>query len=246
MATKPTTPAATPSADQSQPAPGLASKLAAKLAGKAKGTEQPAADAIPSRAGTKGGRLSVADESAEFLRKNGLVAVPADSAGSAGLAPAQPVYVVTPEFVGEVTEKVLKAIESWDVSSATHEARALVGNEALAKEYGQSCAAPAGCIQTISESMKEVARKYPNIVQWAPELAILGAGGAWIAKRTESRNALKKIRHEMNKQLEAMTAYKTPNAPRYAGDAAAKRNAADAASPPPIPPGPVSGDNARP
>jgi len=201
-----------------QPAPGQASKLAAKLAGKAGVKSAATPPPLIPRPGSKGGRLSVAEESAAYLAKSGLVAVPVASAGNPGDANLQPVpHVVTPEFVGEMTANILKGIESFDVQRMTQRARVLCGDATLAKEFGQSFAAPAGCIDTIAKSMMEVARKYPGILQWTPELAIAGAGSAWFFKRNEGAKSMGDMEARINKQLEKMSATPvrtaTPSAP---------------------------------
>lgn len=196
--------------DSPQPAPGQASKLAASLAAKAKGkTVQP--PPLIQRPGTKGGRLTVAEESAAHLARSGLVAVPAEQAGNLGSDPVQPpAYVVTPEFVGEVTDKLLKGIESWDVQRMTHRAHLLCGEKKLAEQFGESFAAPPGCIDTIAKSMMEISRKYPGLLQWAPEFAAAGAAGAWLLKRADGEKALLAMEARIRKQLEAASATARP------------------------------------
>ena len=212
-----------------QPPPGQASRLAAQLAAKqgAK-VSTPAAKVLPPRPGSKGGRLSVADESAAFLAKNGLVAVPAGAGADAGLAPVVPQYVVTPEFVGEVSEKLLQGVEAWRVRQVALRVQTLCGDKALAKEFADSAAAPPGCIATVSKSMMEIARKYPGILQWAPELAGLAALGTWALKDVQIMRKLDELEARMIKQMERASA------PPPARPGA------------PPPPPPVVNDNAKP
>ena len=210
MATPPKSTGKSPSGtvgpDSPQPAPGQASKLAASLAAKAKGkTVQP--PPLIQRPGTKGGRLTVAEESAAHLARSGLVAVPAEQAGAIGGDPVQPpAYVVTPEFVGEVTDKLLKGIESWDVQRMTHRAHLLCGEKKLAEQFGESFAAPPGRIDTIAKSMMEISRKSPGLPQWAPEFAAAGAAGAWVLKRADGEKAMLAMEARVREQLEGASA----------------------------------------
>ncbi len=201
------TPGAT-SGNSPQPAPGQVSRLASSLAAK-QGAKPRLSEAkvLPPRPGSKGGRLSVAEESAAFLQKNGLVAVPLDAASSAGVAPVQPIgYVVTPEFVGEVSEKLLQGVESWRVRQVALRVQTLCGDKSLAKEFADSASAPPGCIATVSKSMMEIARKYPAILQWAPELAGLAALGTWFAKDAQINRKLDELEGRMIKQAERASA----------------------------------------
>lgn len=219
------------SGNSPQPAPGQISRLAGQLASKQGAKPRPSeAKVLPPRPGSKGGRLSVAEESAAFLQKNGLVAVPLDAASSAGVAPVQPVgYVVTPEFVAEVSEKLLQGVESWRVRQVALRVQTLCGDKSLAKEFADSASAPPGCIATVSKSMMEIARKYPAILQWAPELAGLAALGTWFAKDAQINRKLDELEGRMTKQAERASA-----APR-------------AVAPPPPPPPPIAPvDNAKP
>lgn len=167
----------------------------------------------------------MAEESAAFLQKNGLVAVPIGASADAGIAPVQPQYVVTPEFVTEVVEKGLKGIESWDVNQTTFRVQRLCGDRALAKEYGESAAAPPGCIETIAKSMGEVARKYPGILQWAPELAIVSGLGAWFLKRNQASAKLDELEARQRKQLEQASATRRETPPPIAATPPASANA---------------------
>lgn len=102
-----------------------------------------------------------------------------------GLGVQPPTYVVTPEFVEDATKTLCKAIEKADVTSVTRRVQTLCGDSKLAKEYGDSAAAPPGCIDTLAGGMKELAKKYPGLLQWAPELTVAGAASAWLMCRSE-------------------------------------------------------------
>jgi hypothetical protein len=178
--------------DQPQPQPGQTSRLAAKLAAKASGAKDRPAPII-SAPGTKGGRRSIPEETAAYLASRGEVAVPAQTAGAVGIAPVQPAYVVTPEFIKDVSAKLLDGIDNWRQTQIGLRVKTLCGDDKLAKEFSNSAGAPPGCIKTISESMGELAKKYPAMLQWAPELAILGAASTWIAKDQATSKKLKEL-----------------------------------------------------
>jgi hypothetical protein len=182
--------------DPGQPAPGQVSRLATGLAQKHGSTAKAAKQPLPPspRVGTKGGRLTAQQETERYLAQNNLRAVPADQAPvGAMVAPAPPEYVVTPEFVGEVSEKLLKGVQDWRVSNREHRVFRLVGDKKLSEEFGESSKAPPGCIDTVSKSMMEIARKYPGILQWTPEIAAVAALGTWFAKDADVEKRLAKL-----------------------------------------------------
>jgi hypothetical protein len=208
----PTSPPAA-SGNPNQPAPGSASRLAANLAAK----HGAAAAAVKLKPPTKGapGRATSEQEAARYLASRGLAAVPAGQAPPPALvAPETPQYVVTPEFVGEVSEKVCKSVEGYRVSSREHRVMKLCGDKGLSKDFGESSKAPPGCIETISKSMMEIARKYPTILQWTPEFAVLAAIGTWIAKDQDVNNRLTKLEQMVKDQLAGKAAPAPVAAPK--------------------------------
>jgi len=132
----------------------------------------------------------VAEEAAAYLAANGLQALPVQAADDTGFAPQPAPYLVTPEFIGEVTKTLAEGIEAFRVRQIALKVRTLSGDKDLARELGESAAAPPGCIATMEKAAQELARKYPAILAWGPEGAMIGCAVAWWAK---DRSMMKKL-----------------------------------------------------
>lgn len=203
-----------------QPASGQTRGLAARV-GAANGSAKPSAGpanpaATPVANRPKGGRRTFEEDLAIYLAKTGQTVVPNQTAG--GVAPAQvvpPPHLVSPEFVGEVTVTLLKGVEAYRVRSVALRVKTLCGDMALAKEYAESSAAPPGCIDTIGKGMVEIAKKYPAMLQWMPELTVASALGMWAKKDLENMQRLdafeKRILETMKKAT--VTEVKTTKGP---------------------------------
>jgi hypothetical protein len=140
--------------------------------------------------------------------------VPNDATGDQSGLPGDAVgHVVTPEFVQEVTENLLKGVEAFRVRQVALRVKTLCGDAGLAKEFAESAAAPPGCIETVSKGMGEVARKYPTMLQWAPELAILGALGTWFAKDRATDSKVSELEERIKKQAAELARPKPPEKP---------------------------------
>jgi hypothetical protein len=199
-------PAGAPAPDQGTPPAGQAGKLASALGQKHGGKSGPKPPPLIASPGTKGGRKPIEQESAAFLQSRGLRAVPINqSVPEAGLAVEPVGYVVTPEFVGEVSKSLLKGVEDFRVRQRFLRVKTLCGDAALAKEFADTSAAPPGCLDTISKSMIELARKYPGMLQWAPELTIVSCLGMWITKDLAVEHRLDELEEKMKRQLQQQT-----------------------------------------
>jgi len=168
----------------------LAANLAAKHgAGPSSKPPPPPPKPLPGPA--KGGRRTVQEEAADYLRKNGLVAVPAQTApGQTDLAPAQPSYVVTPEFVKDCSSTLLKGIESWRVRQVYITAVTISRDKDLSKQLAEEAGAPPGCIDVMAVSLAELSQKYNLLSTWTPELLFCVAMGSWIVKEASLQKKL--------------------------------------------------------
>lgn len=183
------------------PPSGQTSKLAANLAAKATGKKS-SPPPLLTRPGTTGGRRTVAEESAAHLQRAGLVAVPIGSADGAGLGPVQPPpYVVSPEFVKDFSVTLFKGIEEWRVSQRYLRVKIMAGEEKLAKEFADASKAPPGCIESMGRSVEELAKKYPGMLQWAPELALVLCLGNWVQKDLSIEKKLDALEARLKEQL---------------------------------------------
>ena len=203
MATPPLTPQGATPGNAPQPPPGSSSRLASNLAAKHGATgaapSKVAAQGAPSSRGR--GRIPIENEVSNYCEANGFRLVSINSTLDQGGFQADPVgHVVTPEFVQEVTENLLKGVEAFRVRQVALRVKTLCGDAGLAKEFAESAAAPPGCIETVSKGMGEVARKYPTMLQWAPELAILGALGTWFAKDRSTDSKVLELEERIKKQ----------------------------------------------
>lgn len=208
-------PVPTPS-DKPQPSSGSTVGLAARVGAShgVGGTIAKPAASKPVAPG-KGGRKSAEEEVSAYLASRGLQAVPVQTPGVAPVDPnsVSPVHVVTPEFVGDVTRELLKGIEAFRIRQVALKVKTLCGDQALAKEYAESSAAPPGCIDTTSKAMIEIAKKYPAMLQWAPEVTILATLGTWITKDVNNMKRLDELEKRLVDQFKARTASTTPAKP---------------------------------
>jgi hypothetical protein len=136
-----------------------------------------------------------------------------ESGSNPGDAPPVPQHVVTPEFIGDITREWLRGVEAWRIRQVALKVKTLCGDAALAKEYGESVAAPPGCIDTTSKAMVEVARKYPAVLQWAPEFAVAGSLAMWIKKDRDTIQRLDDLEKRLVEQFKAKTPAKVAAAP---------------------------------
>lgn len=178
---------AAPGAEASASTPdflGLAEQLAAKH-----GAGPAAAGPAPER--NKGGRRTIPEEAADFLRKNGLVAVPADSVGAPG-GPAggavfpppepPPPPVVSPDFVKTCADTLLKGIEAFRQQQIYLRTLKLSEDRELSREYADEAAAPPGFIDVMSLCAAEISRKYAGVNAVTPEIVLAVSAIAWIGK----------------------------------------------------------------
>lgn len=105
----------------------------------------------------------------------------------------------------------MQGVEAWRVRQVALRVQTLCGDRSLAKEFADSAAAPPGCISTVSKSMMEISRKYPGVLQWAPELAALAALSTWFIKDRQIMSKLDELEARMTKQREQASA--APTAP---------------------------------
>lgn len=197
-----------PPSHPSQPPSGPPRGIAAKVAGQSRPPKAAPRKVAPVN---KGGRGTREQEVSAYLSKHGLRAVPiASDDDSPGDAP-QPVYLVTPEFVGEVTKTFFQGVEAWRVRNVALRVKTLCGDANLAKEFAESSAAPPGTIPTVAKSMMEISRKHPALLQWAPEVTLAGCLGTWILKDLENMKRLDALEARIRKQLSA-AASPQPNA----------------------------------
>lgn len=172
-----TTAGDTPTAPDSA-AVAMAAELAAKH-GAGESTAEPNPE--PGRRG----RRSVAEESAEYLRKNGLVAVPIDSlpdsgrpADSAPCAEQQakaPEQVLSPEFVGESIEVLINGLAEMRRGVVYRRAFAVCKDKVLAEQLASEAGPPPGSVGVMRDSLVNIARKYNISFGSAPEV-LLGFG----------------------------------------------------------------------
>jgi hypothetical protein len=139
--------------------------------------------------------------------------VPVETGGNPGEPPPPPQHVVTPEFIGDITREWLKGVEAWRIRQVALKVKTLCGDQALAKEYGESVAAPPGCIDTTSKAMIEIAKKYPAMLQWAPEFAVAGSLAMWIKKDRDTITRLDDLEKRLVEQFKAKTPAKVAAAP---------------------------------
>jgi len=199
----------------SQPASGQVSGLAAKVASQ-HGSGPVGVPKLPTKpvaSGSKGGRLSAEAEVSRYCQQNGLRLVPVETGGNPGEPPPPPQHVVTPEFIGDITREWLKGVEAWRIRQVALKVKTLCGDQALAKEYGESVAAPPGCIDTTSKAMIEIAKKYPAMLQWAPEFAVAGSLAMWIKKDRDTITRLDDLEKRLVEQFKAKTPAKVAAAP---------------------------------
>lgn len=148
--------------------------------------------------GKRQGRRTVAEEAQEYLRKNGLRAVPTASGQAPGPdpeSPAGPAYVVDPGFIRKMAEVGLKGIESWQQRQTYLTALKIGADKDLAKQLAAGNGAPPGAIEVMSLSIAEISQKYGFLSQWSPEVALVLAAGAWITAHQTTMNRLKAL-HE--------------------------------------------------
>lgn len=197
----------------SQPAGGQTRGLAAKVAA-SHGSPAPNAGAVKPAPGkspmvNKGGRRPFSEDLAKYLAETGQTVVPVQAGGD--FVPGQvvpPPHVVSPEFVGEVTVTLLKGVESYRVRSVALRVKTLCGDVSLAKEYAESSAAPPGCIDTIGKGMVEIAKKYPAMLQWMPELTVASALGMWAKKDLDNMERLDAMEKRILDQMKRATVSK--------------------------------------
>jgi hypothetical protein len=153
----------------------------------------------------------VAEEAAEFLRKNGLVAVPANSVPGAGAPAPSPPYVVNPEFVRNCFKTLADGLADWRKRKATLLAlKVSGGDKELAKEVGEDFAPPEGCVEVMANALEEICRKYSLLNQWSPEVIFCVAAAVWFLK---DQTGMRKL-EDMHK--ERMAADKRAAAPKPA------------------------------
>lgn len=185
--------AATGSADSAPPGQfeQLGNQLAAKHAASSTGTK-------------RGGRKTAAEETADYLSRNGLRAVPlgengdsnfdqgseqgsADASEQSGQCGSH--YVVTPEFIRTCAQTLFEGIEE----SRKRKVFLLVEqlDPSMAQELSDQAGAPPGTINTMSLCCEEIARKHQDWVsKFGPEGVLGGAIIFWIFK---DRQLMKKL-----------------------------------------------------
>jgi hypothetical protein len=207
METTKVNPPGNPSRNPSQSPGGSVGGLAAKVAGAHGVGPSAPAKPIPGKTtpGNKGGRLSAEQEVAKYCAENNLRLVPNETGGNPADIPATPPHLVTPEFIGEITREWLKGFESYRIRSVALKVKTLCGDATLAKEYAESVAAPPGCIDTTSKAMMEIAKKYPAMLQWAPEFAVVGSLAMWMKKDRETMARLDDLEKRLVEQFKAKT-----------------------------------------
>lgn len=209
MALAPQNPPGVDQAGAGKPPPGQVSGVARALAAKhgAPATgPAPRLAGLPPRPngpGTKGGRRPFQEELSEYLASTGQAIGAAPAMADTGLAPQPAPYLVTPEFIGEVTKTLAQGIEAFRVRQVALKVRTLSGDGGLAKELGESASAPPGCIDTMEKAAGELARKYPAILQWGPEGAMLGCMAAWFAKDRATMKKLAELEDLVREQAKA-------------------------------------------
>lgn len=200
METTPTNPSGAPPVSPQQPATGQVRGVAARVAGQTSAPGKPAT--VANGKVNKGGRRPFSEDLAKYLAETGQRLVPNQTAGDPGIvAPPQPAYVVTPEFVGDAVGTLLKGVDAGRKRAVFLRVKTIAGDDKLAKELSDTAGAPPGCIDTIQRGSVELAKKYPGMLQWAPEVTIAGAVGMWVTKDLELSNRLDALEKRIAKQL---------------------------------------------
>ena len=213
METTPTNPSGAPPVSPQQPATGQVRGVAARVAGQTSAPGKPAT--VANGKVNKGGRRPFSEDLAKYLAETGQTLVPAQTAGApGGVAPVQPAYVVTPEFVGDAVATLLKGVDAARKRSVFLRVKTIAGDDKLARELSDTAGAPPGCIDTIQRASVELAKKYPGILQWAPEVTIVGAVGMWVTKDLELNTRLDALEKRIAKQLNDEVGKPEPQKPQ--------------------------------
>lgn len=137
------------------------------------------------------------EEVAEYLRKNNLQAVPAQTAPYPGVSEGQPAYVVTPEFVKECSATLLKGIEAWRVRQVYLKAVTISQDKDLSRQLAEQAGAPPGTIDVMSVALAELSQKYAWLASWTPEALLVVAGGTWLAKEVNLSKKLAELEQQV-------------------------------------------------
>lgn len=153
----------------------------------------------------------MAEEAQEFLRKNGLVAVPANATPGVVAPPVQPAYVVSPEFVKNCFKTLADGLADWRIRKATLLSLKISGGDkVLAKEVGEDFAPPEGCVDVMADALEEICRKYSLLNQWSPEVIFCVAASVWFLKDQTGMKKLEAMHKERIDAEKAKTVVKPP------------------------------------
>jgi hypothetical protein len=145
------------------------------------------------------------------------VAVPANTApgAPAPVAPAAPVYTVSPEFLQSTVKTISAGIDAKRVRSVYVKVLNISQKQDLAKEFAQEAAAPPGCIDSLAGSAGELAKKYPQLAQYSPEAVFITALLTWAGTSLSLSAKLDKLERQI---VEARKAKESAGAaPKLAG-----------------------------
>lgn len=205
METKPP-PEATPQGPTS-PAKGdpglreLAGKVASAHAPGPAGIPKPGAP--PGKKRPRGGRGTDEEIVARFMASRNLRAVPLEQAGG-DPGGYQARAVVTPQFVEEISEKLLKGLESW-MQRRTYRLAVRIGaDKVLAREIATDDGAPPGMIPVMAASLAECSQKYPWLAEWTPEGALVACSLTWASAHLATTSRLRAIAAEMKEARESV------------------------------------------
>lgn len=170
-------------------------RLAAALAAKhADGPSSRPPFPTVARPRSNAGRKSAEAETAAYLARNHLRAVPDDGMGdtepppsvaeesSSTTAPPPPPPPISPEFVRTAAETLLTGIEAWRQKQVAQATLKICNDTALAKELSAEAAAPPGCIDVMTLSIVEIVGKYQLLATWTPEAMLCISAIVWIGK----------------------------------------------------------------